>query len=194
MIRQYAAMPVSRFCALTGIPRVAPGDDLAGFVWEAARAANLKLSDGVLVVFLNGLFGLDAKTGKQLWQQRKVRNNVGSLLGATLGGQAVVVTQRGDVVRPADGTLLFRPRGSDATGDTGWSPPVILGNRVYLPKYGVTSLSVLDFTDDDARSIQIACETHSLALHCLYSDVCLSPVDSPPDNDLARLGRLLEIE
>jgi len=37
-------------CALTGIPRVAPGDDLAGFVWEAARAASLKLADGVLVV------------------------------------------------------------------------------------------------------------------------------------------------
>ena len=37
-------------CALTGIPPVAPGNDLAGFVWEAARAANLKLADGVLVV------------------------------------------------------------------------------------------------------------------------------------------------
>ena len=37
-------------CALTGIPQVAPGDDLAGFVWEAARAANLKLADGALVV------------------------------------------------------------------------------------------------------------------------------------------------
>ncbi|HXK24165.1 MAG TPA: coenzyme F420-0:L-glutamate ligase [Myxococcota bacterium] len=37
-------------CALTGIPPVAPGNDLAGFVWEAARAANLTLADGVLVV------------------------------------------------------------------------------------------------------------------------------------------------
>ena len=37
-------------CGLPGIPPVAPGDDLAGFVWEAARAANLKLADGALVV------------------------------------------------------------------------------------------------------------------------------------------------
>jgi outer membrane protein assembly factor BamB len=105
------------------------------------------LADGVLVVFLNGLFGLDAKTGKLLWQQPRVRHNVGALLGATVAGKPVVVTQRGDLVRPTDGELLYRPRDSGATGDTGWAPPVILGARLYLPKYGVTTLGVWDLAD-----------------------------------------------
>src|SRR6185437_12981694 len=102
------------------------------------------LADGVLVVFLNGLFGLDSKTGKLLWEQRKVRHNVAALLGATVAGQPVVVTQRGILVRPSDGELLHRPRDSSAQGDTGWSPPVILGSRLYQPKYGVTSLGIWD--------------------------------------------------
>jgi hypothetical protein len=50
-------------------------------------------------------------------------------------------------VRPADGALLYRPRDSGAPGDTGWAPPVILGNHLYLPKYGVTSLGVWDLSD-----------------------------------------------
>lgn len=99
---------------------------------------------GGLVVFQNALCGLDAGTGRQLWQQNRVRNNVGSLLGATVAGKPVVVTQRGDLGRPSDGEILDRPPGSDAAGDTGWSPPVIVGDRLYQPKDGVTSLTVRD--------------------------------------------------
>jgi outer membrane protein assembly factor BamB len=102
------------------------------------------LADGVLVVFLKSLYGLDAKTGKQLWEQRKVRYNVASLLGTTVAGKPVVITQRGDLVRPSDGELLFRQRDSGASGDTGWSPPVVIQDRMYLPKYGVASLTVWD--------------------------------------------------
>jgi outer membrane protein assembly factor BamB len=102
------------------------------------------LADGVLVVFLNGLYGLDAKTGKPLWQQRKVTHNIASLLGATVAGKPVVVTQRGDFVRPSDGKLLYRDPDSEAPGDIGWSPPVVLEDRLYTPKYGVGALSVWD--------------------------------------------------
>jgi outer membrane protein assembly factor BamB len=102
------------------------------------------LADGVLVVFLNGLFGLDAKTGKQLWRQRQVTHNVAALLGATVAGRPVVVTQRGDLVRPADGRLLYRDPDSEAPGDTGWAPPVVLGDRLYAPRHGVTRLGVWD--------------------------------------------------
>jgi outer membrane protein assembly factor BamB len=105
------------------------------------------LADGVLVVFLDGLFGLDAATGKLLWQQRRLKQNVAALQGTTVAGQSVVITQRGDWVRPADGELLFRPRDSGESGDTGWSPPVILGDRLYQPRYGVTSLTVWDLRD-----------------------------------------------
>lgn len=105
------------------------------------------LVDGVLVVFLNKLYGIDAATGKLLWEQPKIRNNVASVLGATFAGQPVVVTQRGDVVRPKDGELLLRQRGSDVSSDVGWAPPVILGNQLYLLKYGVAWMHIRDFTN-----------------------------------------------
>jgi hypothetical protein len=111
---------------------------------ELTYGSSPVLADGVLVVFLKALFGLDAKTGKLIWEQRKVRYNVAALLGATVAGKPVVVTQRGDLVRPSDGEILFRPRDSTASGDTGWAPPVVLGDRLYQPKYGVTSLSIWD--------------------------------------------------
>lgn len=112
---------------------------------ELSYGSSPALAGGVLVVFLNGLFGLDAKTGKLLWEQRKVRNNVGAVLGATLAGRPVAITQRGVVLRPSDGAILFRPRDATASGDIGWAPPVVLGNTVYGPRYGVAAINVWDF-------------------------------------------------
>jgi outer membrane protein assembly factor BamB len=103
------------------------------------------LADGVLVVFQNCLYGLDARTGKRLWEQPKVRYNIGAVQGVVLGGRPVALTQRGDVVNPSDGALLFWQRESSMSGDTGWAPPVALGDRVYSPKYGVTGLRVFDY-------------------------------------------------
>ena len=113
---------------------------------ELTYGSSPALADGVLVTFLNRLYGIDAKSGKLLWEQPKIKHNVAALLAARFGGESVVVTQRGDVVRARDGEILYRPRGSSASGDTGWSPPVILGQTVYQPKYGVTEVSVLDFS------------------------------------------------
>jgi outer membrane protein assembly factor BamB len=103
------------------------------------------LAGGVLAVFFNGLIGLDAATGKVRWQQKRVQHNIGAVVPARLAGTDVFVCQRGAVVRAADGKILFRPRG-DPSGDGGsWGPPLVLGQTVYQPKYGVTELDVLDF-------------------------------------------------
>jgi outer membrane protein assembly factor BamB len=115
-------------------------------VGELTYGSSPALVDGVLVVYLNGLYGLDAKTGKQLWQQKRVRNNVASLLGATVGGKPVVISQRGDLIQPSNGEILFRPPGSAQPGDVGWAPPVIIGDRLYQPKHGVTNLGIWDLS------------------------------------------------
>jgi hypothetical protein len=107
-------------------------------------ASSPALAGGVLAVFLNRLIGLDARTGQVRWEQKRVRQNVGAVLPARLAGTDVFVCQRGAVVRAADGKILFRPSG-ETTADTGWAPPVVLGETVYQLKYGVTQLSVLDF-------------------------------------------------
>lgn len=121
---------------------------------EISYGSSPALADGVLVVFLNELFGLDANTGKLMWKQHKIRNNVGAVQGVTLAGQPVIITQRGDIVRPKDGALLFRPRDSAATGDTGWAPPTVLGDLVYSPKHGVTMLNIYDFAGVQAKKWQ----------------------------------------
>lgn len=105
------------------------------------------LADGILAVFLGKLYGLDAKTGELRWTQPRINRNVAAIQGATLAGHKVFVTYLGEIIRPADGKVLFRPRGA-VTGDAGaWGPPLILGETMYAGKYGVKQLSVYDFHD-----------------------------------------------
>ncbi len=113
------------------------------------------LADGVLAVFLNKLHGLDAATGELRWSQHRVQKNIAAVLAARLAGQNVFISQQGELIRPSDGKLLFRPRGITA-GDTGWSPPVILGETMFRPRYGVTELTLFEFNssnrDDDPNA------------------------------------------
>jgi hypothetical protein len=120
---------------------------------ELNYASTPALSDGVFVVFLNRLFGISAATGEIVWDQPRVKKNVAGLLSATLAGQPVVVTQEGEVVRPRDGHLLYRPRGM-ASNDTGWTPGVVLGDVLYQPKYGIKHLSILDFAGQSGETWQ----------------------------------------
>lgn len=113
---------------------------------ELSYGSSPALAGGVLVVYLHGLYGLDAQTGKLLWEQPRIRNNVGAVLGVTLAGQPVVVTQRADVIRPSDGAILFRPRDASASGDIGWAPPVVLGNTVFGPRFGINAINVWDYS------------------------------------------------
>ncbi len=101
------------------------------------------LADGVLAVFLGQLFGLDAKTGKLLWTQPKIHKNIAAVMATTLAGRQVFVSQLGEVIRPSDGAVLFRPRNPIDGGC--WGPPVFAGSRMYVGKYGVKELSVFDF-------------------------------------------------
>ncbi|MDB5390684.1 MAG: hypothetical protein JWM11_6330, partial [Planctomycetaceae bacterium] len=104
------------------------------------------LADGILAVFLGKLHGLDAATGELKWTQPRVNKNIAAVLATTFAGRQVFVTQLGEVVRPSDGTVIFRPRGA-SSGDGGcWAPPVILGDLMYSGKYGVKQLSLYDFS------------------------------------------------
>lgn len=103
------------------------------------------LADGVLAVFFGELFGFDAETGELKWKQHRVHKNVAAVLAARLAEQPVFISQPGEVIRPRDGQMLFRPRGI-TSGDQGWAPPVILGNTMVAPRYGVAQLNVYDFT------------------------------------------------
>lgn len=125
------------------ITRVSAGD--------LTYASTPALADGVLVVFLNRLFGIDARTGEVLWEQPRINKNTASLLALRLADREVVMTQEGEVVSPRDGKLLYRPQGI-VKNDTGWTPGVAIGDLFYLPKYGVKQLSIVDFSGQSGDS------------------------------------------
>lgn len=112
---------------------------------ELEYASSPALVDGVFAVFMGKVYGLEADTGKLLWTQKKTTHNQGSLIPARLAGTPVIVTRGGHIVRARDGVLLYRER-SEGTGDSGWAPPVVLGNRVFQPYYGIGSLSEYDYS------------------------------------------------
>jgi len=111
---------------------------------EPSYASSPALVDGKLIVFMNRLYGLDAKSGKVVWQQKKINHNVAAVVPARLANTPVVVTQRGHLVRAKDGNILWLRGRDEGSGDTGWAPPVVLGNTIYALKYGVTNVSKID--------------------------------------------------
>lgn len=103
------------------------------------------LADGILAVFQGKLNGLDAKTGELRWTQPKIHKNIAAVLATTFAGRQVFVSQLGEVIRPSDGKLLFRPRNAVAGDGGAWGPPVVIGDTMYVGQYGIKVLNIFDF-------------------------------------------------
>jgi outer membrane protein assembly factor BamB len=102
------------------------------------------LADGILAVFLGKLHGLDAKTGELRWTQPKIHKNIAAVLATRFAGQQVFISQLGELIRPSDGKVLFRPQGAPQ-GDGGcWGPPTVIGQTMFVGRYGVHQLSIFD--------------------------------------------------
>lgn len=108
-------------------------------------SASPALIDGTFAVFFRRLYGLEAKTGKILWQQPEVNKTIASLLAARVAGTAVVVSQQGEMVRASDGLMLWK-NPHKITNDTGWCAPAVIGDIMYMPWHGIASVYVEDFT------------------------------------------------
>ncbi|HUV40135.1 MAG TPA: PQQ-binding-like beta-propeller repeat protein, partial [Planctomycetota bacterium] len=106
--------------------------------------ASPALIDGKFIVYAGGGFNmvaLDAATGAEAWRQPKVDRTQASLIPARINGVSVVISQQADVVRVADGKILYelpnKPKGA-------WTTSVCLNNVIYQPSYNA-HLTVLDF-------------------------------------------------
>jgi len=95
-----------------------------------AYSSSPALIGGRLVINLGQVMAYDAQTGKLAWEQPKAAGGVASLIAARIRGVDVVFTQKEDVVRASDG-LLLRNNPRKIAADTGWSPPVIIGETMY---------------------------------------------------------------
>ncbi len=110
---------------------------------ELSYTSSPALNDGILAVSigLERLVGLDAATGKILWEQQEIKETNGSVLAATLAGVPVFISDH-TVVRARDGHILFtEPQGGGA-----WTCGVVRGDILYPLGYGIKQLSVLDFS------------------------------------------------
>ena len=108
-------------------------------------SASPALIGGKLAVFLRKLYGLDAKTGEVVWTQPKVNKTVAALLAARIAGTDVFISQQGEVVRAADGQMLWASP-AKATQDTGWCAPVVSGDVLYLPWFGISRVYAIYFS------------------------------------------------
>jgi outer membrane protein assembly factor BamB len=142
---------------------------------ELSYSSSPALADGTLAVFSQRLTGLDARTGEVRWRQPKIDLNYGAILAARVAGVPVFINSVGHVVRASDGELLYSER-NRAGGGSAWAPPVILGDVVYLPRYGVKQLLVLDFTGVSGDSWQPKRTTVEIP-----SGIGLSPEGKPMD-------------
>lgn len=112
---------------------------------ELSYSSSPALADGTFAVFQQKLIGLDAKTGKVRWEQKMIDFNNAGILSARIAGVPVFVSSLGHVIRATDGKLLYREK-DRAGGAPCWGPPVVVGDKIYLCRYGPQNLLVLDFT------------------------------------------------
>jgi outer membrane protein assembly factor BamB len=93
--------------------------------WEDGHASSPVLAGGVLVVPFRTLTGLDAATGKVLWEAGPWRH-YGTPAVVDLGGVAVVLTPDGRALRASDGAVL-----RESLADQWYVGPVVSGRTVY---------------------------------------------------------------
>jgi outer membrane protein assembly factor BamB len=110
---------------------------------EIRYSCSPALAGGRLITVFGGMQALDAETGKVAWKQPEI-TSIASLIPGRIAGTDVVSTREGQVVRAADGKVLWR-NPHIQKGDTGWAAPTFIGDVLYVPWYGVTQLIVADF-------------------------------------------------
>ncbi|MDP6943466.1 MAG: PQQ-binding-like beta-propeller repeat protein [Myxococcota bacterium] len=104
----------------------APTQRMRGF--HKGQTASPQLIDGVLVVALNHLTGLDPKTGAVKWQRPESYADFGAPRPMRIDGVSLVVTPLGDVIRVSDGVRIAH----DIGGNIYFVSPLTDGRRVYF--------------------------------------------------------------
>ncbi len=90
------------------------------------HSSSPRLTDGVLIVHLTDLVGLDAMTGEPRWRVPSAPN-WGTPALADLDDETVVLTMDGQAVRARDGAVLGR-----GLGPSEWNGPYVVGQLVYF--------------------------------------------------------------
>jgi len=90
-----------------------------------------------LLVTLNHLFALDAKSGKLLWKAEEVHETYGTPAVAKVGEAEVAITSEGYAVRLADGKVL-----ASELGALKYATPLVRDGIVYFIGYDAKALQL----------------------------------------------------
>ncbi len=99
-------------------------------VLQFARSASPVLAGDKLLVTLNHLFALDARTGKLLWKAEEVQETYGTPALAKVGDTEVAITPGGYAVRLSDGKVL-----ASELGTLKYATPLVRDGIVYFIGY-----------------------------------------------------------
>lgn len=97
---------------------------------EFARSASPVLAGERLLVTLNHLFALDARTGRLLWRAEEVKETYGTPALARIGGVEAAITPGGYAVRLSDGKVL-----ASGLAELKYATPLVRGDTVYIVGY-----------------------------------------------------------
>ena len=103
-----------------------PAQRMRGF--HKGQAASPLIVEGVLVVALNHLRGLDLKTGEERWRRPEAYLDFGPPRATTIDGVALLITPMGEVIRASDGVLLMRIPDANVY----FVSPLSAGRKVYF--------------------------------------------------------------
>jgi outer membrane protein assembly factor BamB len=105
------------------------------------QSSSPALVEGKLILLINALYALDARTGDQLWRVNS-KQRCGSPVSARVGNTNVIVTPGGDIVRAGDGKVLV-------TGLTAleFNVPLVQDGVAYFIQHGGTAVKLIPESD-----------------------------------------------
>ena len=116
-------------------------------VHKWGHSSSPALASGVVAVLVKDLVGLDASTGQPKWRVPS-KQSWGSPVATQIGDTAVFVTPNGQIVRAADGKVLW-----DELGVVEYCSPVIVdGVLYYIQKHSV-ALKLPDSIDGQPQEL-----------------------------------------
>ncbi len=110
------------------------------------QSSSPALVDGVLVLLINQLHGLDAATGETNWTVPS-HQNWGTPVAVKIDGRDIVITPTGQVIEPTTGELL-----ATNIGKLHYAAPTVIGNVVYFIEKKSVAVR-LGFDDDGTLSV-----------------------------------------
>ena len=131
------------------------------------HSASPVLADGKLIVAINDVHALNADTGETVWRVPSVAR-FGTPAVTSIGGQNVLVTANGEIIRVADGKVL-----ASKLAELGFNGPIVADGTAFFVNEGrVRAMKLPGEITGDTVKAEKAWETGIVGARQYASPVC----------------------